>query len=219
MAGRTKTRSRAALGYCRVSSEGQANSGAGVESQRRAITAEAERRGWELGGIFTDEALSGKRLDRRAALKEALDKLEAGEASVLIVHKLDRLARSVADFATLVRTAERQGWAILVCDLQIDMTTPTGGLMANVTAAVAEWEGRVISQRTKEALAVKRSQGVKLGRPRTVDPRVAERIRSERANGRTLQAIADDLNADGITTPTGRAWSHVLVRKVTLQAP
>jgi DNA invertase Pin-like site-specific DNA recombinase len=64
--------------------------------------------------------------------------MEAGEASVLMVHKLDRLARSVGDYANLVRLAERQGWAIFISDLAIDMTTPTGGLMANISASVAE---------------------------------------------------------------------------------
>jgi DNA invertase Pin-like site-specific DNA recombinase len=125
----------------------------------------------------------------------------------------------VADFANLVRLAERQGWAVLACDLGVDMTTPTGGLLANVTASVAEWERKIIGTRTREALAARKAAGVRLGRPRQLDPAIADLIRAERASGATFQAIADRLNAEGTTTPTGRPWSPTLVRKVTLQVP
>jgi DNA invertase Pin-like site-specific DNA recombinase len=125
----------------------------------------------------------------------------------------------VHDFAGLVRVAEREGWGIVALDLGVDMTTPTGGLLANVTASVAEWERRIISLRTSEALAQRKAAGVQLGRPRSLDPLIADRIRSRRAKGATLQAIADELNIDGIGTPSGRIWSPALVRKVALQEP
>lgn len=219
MSKRTKTsdRSSAAIGYVRVSTAEQADSGLGLKAQRAAIATESARRGWEVACVYEDAGASAKTLSGRPELSRALDELAAGRASVLIVSKLDRLARSVADFAGLVRRAEREGWALVVVDLAVDMSTPTGGLLANVTASVAEWERKIIAQRTKDALAIRREQGMKLGRPRILDPLVAERIRAERAGGATLQAIADALNADGITTPTGKAWSPALVRKVTLQ--
>ena len=96
--------------------------------------------------------------------------LANGDAAALVVAKLDRLARSVHDFAGLVRIAEREGWGIVALDLGVDMTTPTGGLLANVTACVAEWERRIISLRTSEALAQRKAAGVQLGRPRSLDP-------------------------------------------------
>jgi DNA invertase Pin-like site-specific DNA recombinase len=210
-------RSSAAIGYVRVSTSEQADSGLGLKAQRAAIGAEAARRGWELAEVYEDAGASAKALTGRPALSQALDALAGGRASVLIVSKLDRLARSVNDFSGLVRRAEREGWALVVVDLAVDMTTPTGGMLANITAAVAEWERGVISQRTKDALAVRKAQGVTLGRPRQLDPAVAKRIRAERAGGATLQAIADGLNYDGIKTPTKRAWSAALVRKVSLQ--
>ena len=216
MAPRSKARSDAVIGYCRVSTDGQAESGAGLEAQRHAIQSECNRRGWELAWIYQDVA-SGKSREHRPALAEALQILADGEASVLVVGKLDRLARSVHDFAGLVCTAEKQGWAILAADLAVDMTSPTGGLLANVTAAVAEWERKIIGARTREALAARKAAGVKLGRPRRLPADVADRIHSERENGRTLQAIADQLNADGVLTPTGRTWNHTLVRQVSLQ--
>lgn len=212
------TRSSAVIGYVRVSTDGQVGSGAGLAAQRSTIYAECARRSWDLAAVFEDGA-SAKSLDNRPALAQALQQLASGTASVLLVAKLDRLARSVADFANLTRLAERQGWAIVAVDLGVDMTSPTGGLMANITASVAEWERRIISARTREALAAKRAKGVRLGRPRLLDPMTARRIRSLRDAGATFQAIADALNAEGTTTPTGRQWSPALVRKVALQDP
>lgn len=217
MSKRATNRSPAVIAYLRVSTEEQVASGAGLDAQRATIAQECERRGVELAATYEDAGASGKSLGGRLALAEALHRLATGEASVLIVAKLDRLARSVADFATLVRQAESEGWAILACDLGLDMTTPTGGLLANVTASVAEWERQVIAQRTREALAAKRAAGVRLGRPRLLDPSVADEIHRSRASGETLQAIANRLNATGITTPSGKNWSPTLVRKVALQ--
>jgi DNA invertase Pin-like site-specific DNA recombinase len=213
-----KGRVEAAVGYIRVSTDDQAESGAGLAAQRRTIQTECQRRGLTLLEIVEDAGFSAKTLDR-PGLTRALDQLACGEASVLIVAKLDRLARSVADFANVVRLAERQDWAVLACDLGVDMTSPTGGLLANITASVAEWERKIIGTRTREALAARKAAGVRLGRPRLLDPAVAASIRASRASGETLQAIADQLNSQGTTTPTGRVWSATLVRKVSLQLP
>jgi DNA invertase Pin-like site-specific DNA recombinase len=216
--GKATDRPMVAIGYIRVSTDGQAASGAGLAAQRATIVAECERRGLPLADIVEDAGVSAKSLDR-PGLAGAVERLEAGEAAVLVVAKLDRLARSVADFANLVRLAERQGWALLACDLGVDMTSPTGGLLANVTASVAEWERKIIGTRTREALAARKAAGVRLGRPRQLDRTIARRIQAERAEGSTLQAIADRLNSEGTTTPSGRLWSPALVRKIALQAP
>ena len=216
---RPQTRSTDVVAYVRVATAGQVESGAGLDAQRAAIESECSRRGWTLTRTFEEGGASARSLNGRPSLAEALELMAAGGASALVVSKLDRLARSVADFANLARRAEAQGWAIVSCDLGIDMTTPTGGLLANVSASVAEWERKIIGVRTREALQARKAAGMRLGRPRVLDPAVAERIREERACGATFQAIADGLNADGITTPTARPWSPALVRKIALQAP
>lgn len=216
---KARDRTEAVIGYIRVSTDQQAESGAGMAAQRSSVRRQCEQHGWELADIYEDNGASAKTLKGRPGLSEALTVLANGGATALVVAKLDRLARSVHDFAGLVRLAERQGWGIVALDLGVDMTTPTGGLLANVTASVAEWERRIISLRTSEALAQRRSAGVRLGRPRSLNPVVADRIRSRRAEGATLQVIADELNDDTITTPSGRSWSPALVRKVTLQEP
>ena len=216
---KTKNRSSAVIGYLRVSTDQQAESGAGMAAQRAAIRRYCKNHRLELSSIYEDNGASAKTLRGRPALSEALEVLAQGDAGALVVSKLDRLARSVHDFAGLVRVAKREGWGIVALDLGVDMTTPTGGLLANVTASVAEWERKIISVRTSEGLAQKRAEGVRLGRPRELDPAIADRIRTRRSEGLTLQAIADDLNSKAIVTPTGKHWSPALVRKVTIQVP
>jgi DNA invertase Pin-like site-specific DNA recombinase len=166
--------------------------------------------------MFEDAGLSGKSLDR-PALTEALDALDAGEASALVVAKLDRLSRSLLDFATVMARAERHAWNFIALDLGIDTTTPSGEFTATVVAGAARYEGRLISARTKDALAARKAAGVRLGRPTLLADDTAERIRAERADGATLQAIADQLNTDRIATPKGKRWSPALVRKVAIR--
>lgn len=129
--------------------------------------------------------------------------MAAGEADAIIVAKLDRLSRSMLDFATLMDRAQRQGWGLVALDMNVDTTTPVGEVVANVLAAFAQFERRLIGQRTKDALAAKRAAGVRLGRPPSVEANVARRIRAERATGATLTQIADGLNRDGLPTPRG----------------
>jgi len=200
------------LGYVRVSTEEQADSRAGLEAQRAAIIAECEHRGWQLVRIIEDAGYSAKDL-KRPGIRAALEELERKGAQGLVVAKLDRLSRSMLDFTAVMAQAQKQGWALVALDCAVDTTTPAGEAMANVLATFAQFERRLIGQRTKEALAAKRAQGVRLGRPTTMPAAVRERIRQERAAGKTLTAIAEALNAS--KTPTaqgGRQWYPSTVR-------
>jgi DNA invertase Pin-like site-specific DNA recombinase len=141
----------------------------------------------------------------RPALASALAHVEGKTADVLVVAKLDRLSRSVADFAALLDKAQRGGWGLVVLDLGVDTTTPAGELVANVMAAVAQWERRAIGVRTREGLAAKRAAGVRLGRPQVLPSTVVTRIVSERNAGQTLQAIANGLMTDAVPTARGGA--------------
>src|SRR5437763_7738361 len=98
------------LGYVRVSTDEQSDSGAGLEAQRRAIAAECRRRGWELLEVVEDAGFSAKDL-KRPGIQAALEALEAGDARALVASKLDRLSRSMIDFTALMATAQKQGWA------------------------------------------------------------------------------------------------------------
>ncbi len=206
-----------AVAYLRVSTAEQADSGAGLAAQRASVEAEAQRRGWVLTEVYIDAAASGKALAGREALAQALDAVKAGKAEVMVVAKLDRLSRSLLDFAEIMRRAQSEGWNLVALDLGIDLSTPAGEFLASVMASAAQWERRVIGQRTKEALAAKKATGVRLGRPRLVPDAVVARIRAERAAGQTLTAIADGLTADDVPTAQGGLrWYPATVRKVML---
>ncbi len=96
------------LGYLRVSTEEQAASGLGLANQRRAIAQEAQQRHWSNIEFVTDDGYSAKSL-ARPGISAALARLRRGEAGVLVVSKLDRLSRSLLDFAGLMETAKREG--------------------------------------------------------------------------------------------------------------
>jgi DNA invertase Pin-like site-specific DNA recombinase len=97
------------------------------------------------------------------------------------------------------------------------MTTPAGEMMASVMATFAQFERRLIGQRTRDALAQRKLDGVVLGRPRTMSSDTRERIRREREAGRSYAAIARALTEEGVpTAQAGRRWHASTVRKVTL---
>lgn len=214
----TDSRQVRAVGYMRVSTAEQAGSGAGLGAQRAAIEREVAHRGWELVEECTDAAMSGRSLSGRPALDRALGAVEGGEAEVLVVAKLDRLSRSLLDFAALMARAQKGGWNLVALDLGIDLSTPAGEFLANVMASAAQWERRIIGQRTREALAVRRAQGVRLGRPVTLSSEVSARIGSLRREGATLTGIATVLNDEGIPTAQGGGrWHPSTVRAVLLR--
>lgn len=203
------------IAYMRVSTEEQAMSGLGLADQRSTLEAEAKRRDWTDVEYVTDDGYSAKSL-ARPGIADALDKLRTGKAGILVVSKLDRLSRSLLDFAGLMSQAEREGWRIVVLDMNVDTTTPSGALVAHVLSAFSEYERRIIGARTSAALQQLKSQGVRLGRPVAMASDVRERIVSERAGGKTLTAIADGLNSDGVPTARGGARWYASTVKAAL---
>lgn len=213
-----RKRSDKVIGYLRVSTEEQGVSGLGLADQRSVIEAESFRRGWPEVEFLTDEGFSAKNLSR-PAVATALEMMTKGEASVLVVSKLDRLSRSLLDFATLMDRAKREGWQLVVLDLAIDTSTPSGSLMANVMASFAEYERQLIAARTSAALQQLKAQGRRLGRPRTMPVEVTERIVRARTEGMTMAAIADSLNDDGVpTVRAGAKWHPSTVKAVLVSA-
>lgn len=201
-----------ALLYVRVSTTDQVE-GASLEAQAHELTEAAERRGYRVE-VIREEGRSGKSLAGRPALTEALARLRSGQAQALITKRLDRLTRSVADFASLLDRAKRQGWHLVILDADVDTSTPAGEFLVNVLASAAQYERRLIGARTRDALAQRKREGVRLGRPVVMLDQVRERIRSERDAGRSLRAIAQGLNADQVPTAhQGSQWHASTVAK------
>lgn len=195
------------VGYVRVSTVEQGDSGLGLAAQLHTVEAEANRRGWGRIGVVSEVA-SAASVHRRPLLADVLDLLDRGEADVLVVAKLDRLARSTLDFAKIMERSYAAGWALVVLDLGIDTATPAGRMVASVVAATAQYERDLVRQRTRDALAAKKAQGHRLGRPSALDAITLDRIVGRRAAGLTLRAIAAELEDAGVLTPTGRThWS------------
>jgi DNA invertase Pin-like site-specific DNA recombinase len=209
-----------ALGYVRVSTADQVDNGASLDAQRTALTAEADRRGWDLE-LVADEGLSGKNMNRPALL-EALDRLDRGEADTLISIRLDRVSRSVADFAGLLDRAGRKGWGLVLLSPALDLADPAGRFTANVLASAAQYERELISARTKEGMAQRRvdgwAGGRSAGRPRVLDENVRGRIVAAHTAGQGWSAIARELNEAQVPTARGGAMWHPSTVRAAFQS-
>lgn len=203
--------------YLRVSTSEQAASGLGIEAQRTTARGYADRKGLAVIEDFRDEGISAKSLKGRPGALAALDAVRSKRAAGLLVAKMDRLSRSVVDGAGLMESARREGWALHFADLDIDTSTPAGEVAANIIISGLPYERRLISQRTRDALAAKCARGESLGAVSRLSIEVLDRILRERRDGRTFQSIADGLTTDPRPTSRGNArWFAATVRAVTL---
>lgn len=216
------------IAYYRVSTARQGESGLGLEAQREKVAQLAAGRGAVVVAEFV-EVESGRKADRpqlAAALAEARKR-----RAVVAVAKLDRIARDAELVLRIHREAETNGMGgFLFCDLpEVDATTSAGRLILGVMASVAEFEGRRISERTREALAAAKARGVKLGgtRPGTLTENAAAKARAtadaERlrpvlapmaAAGLSLRAMAAALAGAGTTTRSGAALGPSQVARI-----
>lgn len=206
-----------ALIYTRVSSGEQGESKLGLEAQASKCSEYSDRQGLEVLEVLA-EVKSGKSVKARPVLSEALARLKAGEAQVLVVAKLDRLSRSLFDFASLLQRSEREGWSVVLLDLGVDTTTPVGRLQAQIVASVAEFERARISERCREAAQAKKARGQRVGGTAITSRAVARRVvKLRHAEGLTLSAIAELLNSEGVSSARGGKW-HASSVKALLES-
>jgi DNA invertase Pin-like site-specific DNA recombinase len=205
------------VGYVRVSTEEQGRSGLGLEAQEAAIRRAAGERGWQLVAIELDTA-SGATRKRRPGLATAVERCRSGEAEGLVVAKLDRLSRSLLDFASLVEEAQCGRFALVVLDQDFDLATASGRAMAGMLAVFATFERDLCSERTKAALTAARRRGTRLGRRPLLPEAALEEVVRLDARGLSLRKLAARLNRDGVPAPAGGRWDHAAVRRVLLRA-
>ncbi len=201
--------------YLRASTKGQQIRGVSYEVQQAAIEAWAGYTGKTIVEWRHEPAASAKEMEHRPVLQQTLTDLSNGLAAGVVTSKLDRMARSTIDTARLIIAARDQRWSFVALDVGLDMSTPHGELIATFLAGLAQWERRVISERTIDALAVKREQGVRLGRPRSVSDDVLYRILNE-VKGNSFKVwsrLARVFNSEGLPTATGVGrWFPATVR-------
>lgn len=164
------------IGYSRVSTDGQT-----LDAQTEALkTAGAEK-------IFQEKE-SGAKADRKQ-LAKAIDALNPGD--VLLVTRLDRLARSTRDMWNLLDAITQRGASFRsLADTWADTTTPQGRLLLSLLASLAEYERELIRARTSEGRKRAVADGVRMGRAPKLTPYQKREIAQRKANGETLQAIA-----------------------------
>lgn len=212
-----------AIGYIRVSTEKQADNGGSLDTQRTAITKWCDFKGFELLEIVLEGEKGARSTAKvRPDLEATFARMDAHEADVLVVAKLDRMARSAGETEQVLDRARRKGWTLMPLDIGFDTTSAMGEAFASMTAVFARLERRRTGERTAEVMAEKRAAGTlkgPIGRPRTIDEKTRRRIIRESTKGKSLQKIADGLNADGVPTGHGgAAWYKSTVNNVLQQA-
>lgn len=209
------------IAYYRVSTDKQGESGLGLEAQRTDVRRFIQPENIDLE---LTEIESGKKA-QRPVLNQAIELCRKHGATLLIA-KLDRLARNVSFVSTLMKSG--------IKFIAVDMPSATE-LTIHIYSAIAEDEAKRISKRTKDALAVKKAQGIKLGSPQNLtnasrelaiksikskavnnenNIRAKAMINLLKANGLTLQAIANELNASGFKTSKGGQFMPMQIKRL-----
>lgn len=190
------------IGYCRVSTAGQRD-GVSLKAQESKIRAWAKLNGYQVKSIYQD-VLSGKSVDGREGLKQALDEIGKGDA--LVVYSLSRLARSTRETIEIADRLEKRGCDLVSLSEKIDTTSASGKMVFRLMAVLAEFERDQISERTKDALSHKKQNGEWTGRVpygfKIEDGRLIEDVeqisiiqkaKALRRGGKTLRAISEKL--------------------------
>lgn len=217
-----------AIGYIRVSTDGQATDGVSLDAQRERIAAWCTGNGFELGQVFVDAGLSGGRSDNRPGLQSALEAV-CKSKGVLVVYSLSRLARSTKDTIQIGERLDKSGADLVSLSERIDTTSAAGRMMFRMLAVLAEFERDQISERTSTAMKFKASQGQRIGKVpfgfdleadgKTLVRNEAEQeilgmIHSLRQSGYSLRDIANELNRTNAPSKEGKPWTHSTIQRI-----
>lgn len=227
------------VGYLRVSTDRQAESGHGIEVQERAIRSWAKARGHRLVAMTRDEGQSGSNgIDTRIGLGDALELIRIGKADGLVVYRLDRLARDLVLQEQLLAELRRSSAQLFsTADgenayLADDDADPSRKLIRQILGAVSEYERSLIRMRMQAGKRRKQLLGLKAngsyafgtqphgqGRDRDAAPRPDEqltikRMRDLRQAGQSYREIASALDAEGLRPRRATSWSAATVRNI-----
>lgn len=217
------------IGYSRCSSDEQVQNGQSLDVQREKIEAYCKLYDLALVEIVIDAGVSAKNL-KREGLQRALVQMST-EATGLVICKLDRLTRSVADWQKLIDDyfGDNCGFELFSVGDSIDTRTAAGRLVLNVLLSVSQWEREIISERTKEALQHKIARGERCGRipygydlaedAVTLVANVTEQIAIAlmhrlRSEGKSLPEICKNLIQCDYRTKNGGEWFPTTISNI-----
>ena len=221
------------VGYTRVSTEGQARDGGGLQVQEQAIRKWAKAHGHRLVAVVRDEGVSGARgAGDRPGLAEALRAVKDGVADGILTHKLDRLARALTVQEAILAQVWHHGGQVFTVDLdevlQDDPDDPMRTAMRQMVGVFAQLERAMINSRMRAGRRLKAEQGgYAYGAPAlgysavggTLVPVEDEqvilgRIDLLRAQGRSLREICGVLQDEGCCTKRGGTWHPATIARI-----
>lgn len=218
-----------AVGYARVSTEGQAHDGISLEAQQARIAAWCQANGYDLKGVRVDAGLSGGRADNRPALQAALAEACQHKAA-LIVYSLSRLARSTKDAIAISERLAKGGADLVSLTERIDTASAGGRLFFRLMISLSEFERDLGAERTRCAMDHLRNQNRRIsGRipfgyslapngtdlvPQPKEQQAIKLMQALREEGYSLRAIARALTDRGIHSKTRTAWTAEVIRGI-----
>ncbi len=221
-----------AIGYTRVSTQGQADNGISLEMQETKIRAYCEFNDLDLVEIITDAGLSGKNVTGRPGVQRLLDLIQGKKVEAVVVYKLDRLGRSTMDLLEISKLLDKKNVSLHSLTEKLDTSTPHGKFFFTLTGALAEMERGIVSERTKSALGQKRANGKRIsgqaefGYEFDADGNVVQnaheqaiiaKIRQLSSQGMSIRNIQAELTREGYLSRQGNALSvatiHGIMRK------
>lgn len=216
-----------AIGYIRVSTEGQAQDGVSLDAQRAKIEAWALLNDYELTAVHVDAGISGKGMANRPGLQAALADCRKGSA--LVVYSLSRLARSTKDTIEISERLTKIGADLVSLSEKIDTTSAAGKMVFRMLAVLAEFERDQISERTTTAMQFKKAKGELVGAipfgftleadginltPNATEQDVIKQARELRASGLSLQKVANELARRGFNARNGKPFQATQIMRM-----
>lgn len=151
------------IGYCRVSTAGQAENGVSLDMQKDKIKAFCLLHGYQLTAIYEDAGRSAKDIKGRPEFQRCLDELISGKTNGLIVYKLDRAFRSTVDCLTIIEQLESKGLLFMSVMENLNTQGAIGKLFLSILASLSTFERALTAERTSQALQSKKEHGERIG--------------------------------------------------------
>jgi DNA invertase Pin-like site-specific DNA recombinase len=217
------------VGYLRVSTDGQVESGLGLEAQRTACLGYAKKAGLQIDQFFRDDGLSGSlSLEKRPGMLDAINALKKND--LLVVAKRDRLGRDPLVLAMIESAVARKGARIVSAGGEgTDDDNPSSILMRRMIDAFSEYERLIIKARTRAALQAKKSMGQRIGHipfgyaladdgvhlvPNEIELGVIKEISRRKSSGRSIRELVSDLNSSGMRNRGDTLWTRSSLHRV-----